>query len=141
MRVSFVQIMIGLLLLTLLVTGAPADTRLSVAAMNGDTTAVQALLGEGIDVNAAQGDGTTALHWAAYNEDPETAACKFYITLSKAPFLDQHFTVFAKVTAGLDVARKIFTLPVRNDAEFPEGDRPEKPVVIRKVTIQTKVEN
>jgi uncharacterized protein len=69
MRVSFVQIMTGLLLLTLLVAGAPADTRLSVAAMNGDTTAVQALLNEGVDINAAQGDGTTALHWAASRDD------------------------------------------------------------------------
>ena len=25
----------------------------------------------------------------------------------------------------LDVARRIFTLPVRNDPEYPEGDRPE----------------
>ena len=28
----------------------------------------------GVDVNAAQVDGTTALHWAAYNDDAETAA-------------------------------------------------------------------
>ena len=67
--------------------------------------------------------------------DPDTACCRFYMTLSKAPFLDGNFTVFGKATSGLDVARRIFSLPVRNDAEYPEGDRPEKPVVIRKVTI------
>lgn len=73
---------------------------------------------------------------ACHGEDPDTAGCKFYITLCKAPLLDGEFTVFGKVTKGLDIARKIFTQPVRNDAEFPDGDRPEKPIVIRKVTIQ-----
>jgi cyclophilin family peptidyl-prolyl cis-trans isomerase len=67
--------------------------------------------------------------------DPDTACCRFYVTLSKAPFLDGNFTVFGKATSGLDVAKRIFSLPVRNDADYPEGDRPEKPVVIRKVTI------
>jgi len=74
---------------------------------------------------------------ACHGEEPDTAACRFYITLSKAPFLDGNFTVFGKVTQGLDVARRIFWLPVRNDPEYPEGDRPVKPVVIRKVTIRT----
>jgi cyclophilin family peptidyl-prolyl cis-trans isomerase len=79
-------------------------------------------------------EGTLA---AAHGEELDTAACRFYFTLNKAPFLDGNFTVFGKVTQGLDVARRIFSLPVRNDPEYPEGDRPEKPVVIRKVTIHT----
>jgi len=37
----------------------------SEAAMNRDREAVRALLKQGADVNAAQNDGTTALHWAA----------------------------------------------------------------------------
>jgi cyclophilin family peptidyl-prolyl cis-trans isomerase len=69
--------------------------------------------------------------------DADTACCRFYVTLSKATFLDGHFTVFGKVVGGADVAKRIFALPVRNDAEYPEGDRPEKPVVIRRVTINT----
>jgi peptidyl-prolyl cis-trans isomerase B (cyclophilin B) len=72
---------------------------------------------------------------APHGPDPDSASCRFYLTLSKAPLLDGNFTVFGKVTTGLDVARRIFSMPVRNDAEFPEGDRPEKPVVMRKVTI------
>src|SRR5436305_217957 len=69
-------------------------------------------------------------------EDPDTGACKFYITLSKAPSMDGNFTIFGKVTRGLDVAHKISALPVRNnDPEYPEADRPVDPVVIKKVTI------
>jgi peptidyl-prolyl cis-trans isomerase B (cyclophilin B) len=74
---------------------------------------------------------------ACRGEDPDSAACRFYITLSKSPTLDHNFTVFGQVIRGLDVARRIVSLPVRNDPEFPEGDRPEKPVVIRKITIQS----
>lgn len=71
---------------------------------------------------------------AFHGDDGDTSTCKFYITLSPAPFMDEHYTVFGKVTQGLDVARKILSMPIRNDT--PEGDRPLKPVVIRAVTIQ-----
>jgi ankyrin repeat protein len=43
------------------------------AAMRGDTAAVRALLGQKADVNAPQGDGATALHWAVYRGDRELA--------------------------------------------------------------------
>ena len=43
------------------------------AAMNGDRDGVKALLKKGLDVNEAQGDGTTALHWAAIKGDAEMA--------------------------------------------------------------------
>ncbi|MDE2805130.1 MAG: ankyrin repeat domain-containing protein [Gemmatimonadota bacterium] len=43
------------------------------AAMRGDAHAVRSLLADGADVNAAQGDGMTALHWSARNRDPSLA--------------------------------------------------------------------
>ncbi len=42
------------------------------AAMKGDLAALRSLLRDGADVNAAQGDGMTALHWAALNGDIKT---------------------------------------------------------------------
>jgi len=42
------------------------------AVMRGDKTAVRALLQQKADVNAAQADGATALHWAVYRDDLET---------------------------------------------------------------------
>ena len=39
-----------------------------------DAAAIRTLLQSGVDVNAPQVDGTTALHWAAYNDDAETVA-------------------------------------------------------------------
>ena len=47
------------------------------AAKNADRNALRTLLQTGlqpgVDVNAAQGDGTTALHWASYRDDVESA--------------------------------------------------------------------
>src|SRR6266851_21542 len=53
-----------------LYAGAPVAD----AAMRQDKVAVGALLKEGRDVNTAQGDGMTALHWAASHGDAELAA-------------------------------------------------------------------
>lgn len=55
--------------LTVLLAAPAGDSRLADAAMKGDQTLVQSLLAEKADVNAAQGDGNTALHWAAYRDD------------------------------------------------------------------------
>ena len=44
-----------------------ADAPVADAAQRGDAAAVRALLADGADVNAAQGDGMTGLHWAAFN--------------------------------------------------------------------------
>ena len=42
-----------------------ADTAITDAARRGDAEAVRSLLRGGADVNASEGDGMTALHWAA----------------------------------------------------------------------------
>ena len=75
---------------------------------------------------------------ATHGEETDVSACKFYINLSKSADIDANYTVFGKVTSGLSIARNILALPVRHDSEFPEGDRPVKPVVIRKVVIHTE---
>ncbi len=60
-----------------LLTASPAwagagDLPLVEAAKKGDAAAVRALLKAHADVNAAEADGTTALHWAARRDDEET---------------------------------------------------------------------
>jgi uncharacterized protein len=53
---------------------ASHDSPLADAVQRGDQAAVLSLLKQGADVNAPQRDGATALHWAAYFNDPETTA-------------------------------------------------------------------
>ena len=55
------------------VTAQAIKTSLTDAAMNGDTETVRAFLAGGQDVDVAQGDGMTALHWAAFRDDVEMA--------------------------------------------------------------------
>src|SRR5262245_11905099 len=50
-----------------------ADHRLADAVKQQDAVAVRALLGQRVDVNAPQPDGSTALHWAAHRDDVATA--------------------------------------------------------------------
>src|SRR5262249_44606171 len=50
-----------------------ADSRVADAAMNGDAAPVRTLVQQGADVNVTQGDGMTALHWAAERGDLDLA--------------------------------------------------------------------
>jgi ankyrin repeat protein len=70
MRRRVLRTMVGLILLPLLTGGSSGpDTPVADAAQRGDLSAVRQLLREGADVNAAQGDGMTALHWAVRRGD------------------------------------------------------------------------
>jgi ankyrin repeat protein len=52
---------------------AAVDNPLINAARNTDREAIRRLVQEKTDVNAAEPDGTTALHWASYRDDGESA--------------------------------------------------------------------
>src|SRR5262245_24307849 len=66
----------ALCLSALLHAAAPAS--LVDAAMQGNKDAVRALLKQGADVNTTQGDGMTALHWAAQKGDVDLAKTLMY---------------------------------------------------------------
>jgi len=52
-----------------IVSAAALDSRLIDAAKERDAATLRALIAQGVDVNAPDGDGSTALHWAAANGD------------------------------------------------------------------------
>jgi cyclophilin family peptidyl-prolyl cis-trans isomerase len=70
---------------------------------------------------------------ACLGDDPNSAACRFYLTAIAMPQMDLRgsFTIFGKVTQGLDIVRTI------NRREVQETDLLRQPVLIRSVTIQT----
>ncbi len=61
----------GIVLLKLSLSGFAFAASLPDAAEQRDEASVRILLHSGADANAAQVDGTTALHWAAYHDDAE----------------------------------------------------------------------
>jgi cellobiose-specific phosphotransferase system component IIA len=65
--------LMGGLCMTVVLSAAAGDTQLADAAQQGDRNGVRSLLEQKADVNARQGDGMTALHWAAFNDDLEMA--------------------------------------------------------------------
>jgi len=68
---------LGALALTAVLSAA-AKAPVADAAMDGNRDAVKALLKQAADVNAAQGDGMTALHWAAMKNDADLAQTLLY---------------------------------------------------------------
>jgi ankyrin repeat protein len=50
-----------------------ARPSLTAAVKNGDKVTLRALIRQKVDVNAADPDGSTALHWASYRDDLESA--------------------------------------------------------------------
>src|ERR1044071_8941878 len=55
---------LGFVLIAAVTTSAAADGRLIEAIKQKDIQLVRSLVKQRVDVNAPQGDGTTALHWA-----------------------------------------------------------------------------
>src|SRR5262245_52782913 len=69
---------IGIAAVALSVMLRAASAPVADAAQQGDREAVKTLLKQAADVNAAQGDGMTALHWAAVKNDAELARTLLY---------------------------------------------------------------
>jgi uncharacterized protein len=68
----------ALLCVSMVILGATSNSYVADAARSGDHDAVRSLLQKGADVNAAQNDGMTALHWAAQRGDVEMAEMLIY---------------------------------------------------------------
>lgn len=72
--------------LSLLLAGAtPLESPVADAAQANDATQVKELLRQGADVNAAQPDGLTALHWAAMNDNQEIVGALVYAGAALEP--------------------------------------------------------
>ena len=78
--------LVGIFALSLLLGATTqAESPVADAAQAGDAAQVRALLQQGADVNAAQADGLTALHWAAMNNSVEIVDLLVYAGATLRP--------------------------------------------------------
>ena len=78
LRWGFTAALFAAPFLLAVLAAAPADAPVADAASRGDVEAVRSLLQRGIDVQTAQADGMTALHWAAMRSDVDLAETLLY---------------------------------------------------------------
>jgi uncharacterized protein len=113
----------GTVCVTALLIGSSGDVRVVNAAMKGDREAVRALLKQAADVNAAQGDGMTALHWAALNGDAEMAQTLIYAgaNLRAATRIGGYSPLFMAAKSGASSVIDVL-LKAGADAKAQAGD-------------------
>ena len=63
---------------------------------------------------------------------PDSAGSQFFIMVSDAPYLDGQYAAFGCLTEGLDVARRIVSVP-RNKQDRPIEDQRMKKVTIDEI--------
>jgi ankyrin repeat protein len=116
----------GALLATLLLwAGPPAESPVADAAMRGEVETVRTLLRSGADVNAAQGDGMTALHWAAESGNAELAEILLYAgaNVGAVTRLGDYTPLhLAGRTGSADVARVLVESGADVEARTSTGD-------------------
>jgi len=69
---------VGIVASSFVILGVTGDTRVADAAMKNDLETVRSLPRQAADANSSQGDGMTALHWAATNGNAEMAQILIY---------------------------------------------------------------
>lgn len=80
-----------------------------------------------IDKSLTNTAGTVAM---ANTGRPNSGGSQFFINAVDNHFLDGNYTVFGKVTSGMDVVTAI------NNVKTDGNDRPLTPVILQKVTVQ-----
>ena len=106
-RQSFLMLLVALVM-TAAMSAQQIVSPVADAAARGDKTAVKQLLKDGADVNGAQGDGMSALHWAAERGDVELADMLIFAgaNISAVTRIGQYTPLHLAAQAGNAVVAK-----------------------------------
>ena len=106
--------------------GAAASTPLVDAVKRGDRPAVRVLLAQRVDVNGAEPDGTTALHWAAHRDDAEMVGTLLRAGARAGTATRYGMTPLALAvrSGSLAVVRLLLAAGADPNAALPGGETP-----------------
>ncbi|MBW5446032.1 peptidylprolyl isomerase [Cohnella sp. CFH 77786] len=76
------------------------------------------------------------LSMARKSQPLDSAGSQFFIMVADAPSLDGDYAAFGSVIEGMDTVDEIVNQKI--DPNDPAGTRPEKPMAIKKMTVDTK---
>ncbi|WP_276353362.1 peptidylprolyl isomerase [Cohnella caldifontis] len=76
------------------------------------------------------------LSMARKSEPMDSAGSQFFIMVADYPSLDGQYAAFGNVIEGMDTVDEIVNQKI--DPNDPQGTRPEKPMAIKKATVDTK---
>ncbi len=123
-RSSIGPVMAGLA--ALLCLGATADNRLADAVKQQNKDAIQSLLSAKVDINAPQGDGSTAILWAAHWDDLETAdqLIRAGADVNHANELGITPLILACTNGSAAMVGKLLSSGAKTDLAAPSGETP-----------------
>ena len=106
--------------------GAFADAPLVDAVKRQDTLVVSRLLKQGVDVNAAEGDGATALHWAVYFDDAKLVSQLVRARANVNAFNDLGITplFLACANASSSIVSTLLNAGANPNTSTPSGQTP-----------------
>ena len=137
---------VALIPLMLLVSNAnESDFELADAMQRQQKVAVKELLTEGVDVNAYQLDGTTALQWAAYHNDLVSA--KLLLGAGANPNIPNDYGMLPTLLAARNGSAAMLEILLNGGADpnltFPTGETPLMSAAMTGITaaVETLLKN
>ena len=126
MRRSLLALVSSITLLVSAVAAQAADSPLIAAVKAGDVRAVRVLLNQKADVNEAEADGTTALHWAAHRNDLATVEV-LIAAGAKADAATRYGVTpiyLAATTGNAALLERLLKAGAAVNSSLPEGETP-----------------
>jgi len=115
-RLIFKAVPLGIALsVASLAFASSSDSALADAVEKRDADTIGALLSPNADIDAAQVDGMTALHWAAYHDDTELA--KRLLSMGASPSLENNYGVTPLYLACVNGNAEVVSALLRSGAD------------------------
>jgi len=115
-----------LLVVTTITLGGPPDQRLIEAVKKSDVKTVRSLIASRADVNVAEPDGSTALHWAAQRDNAEIVG--LLLAAGASPRTATRYNItpvyFAATNGNADILEQLLKAGADPNGASEEGETP-----------------